>query len=75
MSKIVRGIAEPLCATYTCAYLARIGHQMVPKQKDYLFLLIDFMFKIYDASYQRGNQASDNESYMGLFHPTIDWVM
>jgi hypothetical protein len=31
MSKIVRGIAEPLCATYTCAYLARIGHEMVPK--------------------------------------------
>lgn len=55
MSKMVRGIAEPLCATYTCAYLARIGHDMVPQQKDYLFLLIDFMFKIYDASHQRGN--------------------
>lgn len=26
LSKMVRGIAEPLCASYTCAYLARVGH-------------------------------------------------
>lgn len=38
-------------------------------------MLIDFMFKIYDASYSRGSQAADNEKYMSLFHPTIDWVM
>ena len=26
MSKMIRGIAEPLCAVYTCAFLARVGH-------------------------------------------------
>lgn len=26
LAKMIRGIAEPLCAAYTCAYLARVGH-------------------------------------------------
>ena len=30
LSKMIRGIAEPLCAAYTCAYLARVGHSIDP---------------------------------------------
>jgi hypothetical protein len=72
---MVRGIAEPLTASYTCAYLARIGREKAPAQKDYLFQLIDFMFKIYDNTYKKGHPSMDKDQYMLLFHPTIDWVM
>jgi hypothetical protein len=51
LSKMVRGIAEPLCASYTCAYLARVGYATDPNAKEYLNLLVDFMFKIYAKSY------------------------
>lgn len=30
LSKMVRGIAEPLCACYTAAYLARVGYSINP---------------------------------------------
>lgn len=59
LSKMVRGIAEPLCATYTCAYLARVGHATQPKEKEYLHVLVDYMFKVYALVCQKG-------------HPTVD---
>lgn len=43
---MVRGIAEPLCASYTAAYLARVGYSIDPESKDYLMVLVDFSFKI-----------------------------
>jgi hypothetical protein len=75
LSKMCRGIAEPLCASYTCAYLARVGHVMDPNAKDYLHLLVDFIFKIYNLSYQKGHPTVAKEEYMSLFDPTVDWLM
>jgi hypothetical protein len=43
---MVRGIAEPICATYTAAYLARVGFSYHPEDKDYLLVLVDFLFRI-----------------------------
>ena len=75
LSKMVRGIAEPLCASYTCAYLARVGHTMSPNAKDYLNLLVDFMFKIYAQSYNKGHPTVEKAKYMSLFDPTVDWLL
>jgi len=75
LSKMVRGIAEPLCASYTCAYLARVGHTMSPNAKDYLNLLVDFMFKIYSQSYNKGHPTVEKAKYMSLFDPTVDWLL
>ena len=36
LAKMVRGIAEPLCAAYTAAYLARVGYSIDPDVKDYI---------------------------------------
>jgi len=55
LSKMVRGIAEPLCAAYTAAYLARVGHSINPDAKDYLFILIDFIFKVAEKAIEEGN--------------------
>lgn len=75
LSKMVRGIAEPLCASYTCAYLARVGHAMQPNAKDYLNLLVDFMFKIYAKSFNLGHPTVEKTKYMSLFDPTVDWLL
>lgn len=55
LAKMIRGIAEPLCASYTCAYLARVGNAIDPTNKDYLLLLVDYMFKLYDSIVEQGH--------------------
>lgn len=37
---MVRGVAEPLSASYVSAYLARVGHEIDPEAKDYLINII-----------------------------------
>ena len=59
LAKMIRGIAEPLCAAYTCAYLARVGHQLNPNAKDYLLLLVEYMFKLYNMIVERGHHSLD----------------
>jgi len=71
---MVRGIAEPLCASYTCAYLARVGHAMDPKIKDYLYILVEFMFKLYNSIVIKGHPSLEMDKYLSLFEPTIDWI-
>ncbi len=75
LAKMCRGIAEPLCAAYTCAYLARVGHQFHPSSKDYLFILVEFMFKLYTNIVEKGHSSLDLALYMSLFDPTVDWVI
>ena len=48
---------------------------MDPNAKDYLHLLIDFMFKIYNLSYVKGHPTVEKSKYMSLFDPTVDWLM
>jgi len=55
LAKMVRGIAEPLCAAYTAAYLARVGYSIDPDVKDYLLVLVDFCFKILEKAAKEGN--------------------
>lgn len=75
LSKMVRGIAEPLCASYTAAYLARVGNSINPDDKDYLIILVDFMFKITEKAVREGNaKCTSPEQYFSLFEPAIDWL-
>jgi hypothetical protein len=55
LAKMIRGIAEPLCATYTCAYLARVGHAIAPNSKDYLMVIVEFAYKHYNSALKNGN--------------------
>ena len=72
---MVRGIAEPLCAIYTAAYLARVGFGIDSNQKDYLLLLVDFCFKMLDKAQKDGNsKCADHDQYISLFEPSVDWI-
>ena len=71
---MIRGIAEPLCATYTCAYLARVGHSIDPNQKEYLMNMVEFAYKHYNYAIKNGHSKLSQEQYFSLFEPTIDWL-
>jgi hypothetical protein len=75
LAKMIRGIAEPLCASYTCAYLARVGNALDPTNKDYLILMVDYMFKLYDNVTKIGHSNLPDDQYMSLFDPTVDWLI
>ena len=75
LSKMVRGIAEPMCACYTAAYLARVGYTLNPESKDYLLVLTEFSFLITAKAIKEGNnKCSSDEQYFSLFEPSIDWL-
>lgn len=74
LAKMIRGIAEPLCACYTAAYLARVGYAINPNIKDYLLLLVEFCYKHYNFAIKNGSTKLSNEQYFSLFEPTIDWL-
>jgi hypothetical protein len=72
---MIRGISEPLCASFTAAYLARVGNSINPDDKDYLMILVDFLFKITEKAIREGNaKCSSPEQYFSLFEPAIDWI-
>lgn len=52
---MIRGIAEPLCAAYTCAYLARVGHAINPNAKDYLLIMVEFLYKHFNKAIKEGS--------------------
>jgi len=74
LAKMVRGIAEPLCASYTSAYLARVGNTIDPMKKDYLIILVEYMFKLYDSVVNKGHPVLELNQYLSLFDPVIDWL-
>lgn len=61
LSKMVRGIAEPICASYTAAYLARVGYSISPDAKDYLMVLTEFSFLIAEKAIREGNAKCQSE--------------
>lgn len=75
LAKMIRGIAEPLCASYTCSYLARVGNALDPTNKDYLLLMVEYMFKLYDNVVKTGHEYLPDEQYQSLFDPTVDWLI
>lgn len=71
---MVRGIAEPLSASYVSAYLAWVGHEIDPEAKDYLINIIQCNYKHWEAAYEYGHPNLDTNTYFKLFEPAIDWL-
>uniref|UniRef100_A0A7S3KFV3 Uncharacterized protein n=1 Tax=Euplotes crassus TaxID=5936 RepID=A0A7S3KFV3_EUPCR len=74
LALMVRGIAEPLSASYTCMYLARWGETIDPNAKNYLFTMIEAMYKHWNYAAEYGNPYLDTDKYFKLFEPAIDWL-
>ena len=74
LALMVRGIAEPLSASYTCMYLARWGETIDPNAKNYLFSMIEAMYKHWNFAAEYGNPYLEKDKYFKLFEPAIDWL-
>lgn len=74
LALMVRGIAEPLSASYTWMYLARWGESIDPNAKNYLFSMIESMYKHWNYAAEYGNPYLEKEKYFKLFTPAIDWL-
>jgi len=44
LAKTIRGIGDPLVATYARCFLARKGHELIPDEKGYLMILYEDFF-------------------------------
>lgn len=71
---MVRGVAEPLSASYVSAYLARVGLEIDPDAKDYLINIIQCMYKHWEHANEYGHPNLDPKTYFKLFEPAIDWL-
>jgi len=75
LAKMLRGIAEPICNSYTCAYLARVGHDIDPYEKEYLLIMLEFCLKHWTNAHKNPNNKNmPKEEYFDLFEPAIDWI-
>lgn len=71
---MVRGVAEPLSASYVSAYLARVGNELDAGAKDYLYNIIQCMYKHWEYAAEYGHPNVKPEKYFKLFEPSIDWI-
>lgn len=74
LAYMVRGIAEPLSASYTATYLARIGQTIDPSAKDYLLIMIEYLYKHWNHAFEYGHSRLETKRYMRLFEPAIEWI-
>lgn len=81
MSKMIRGIGDPLVATYALCYLSRKGHEIAPDVKTHLIDYLD------DYNFLRESHISESKilkiykdqisfpQYLSLYGPSLDWVL
>lgn len=55
-------------------YLARWGESIDPNAKNYLFSMIESMYKHWNYAAEYGNPYLEKEKYFKLFTPAIDWL-
>lgn len=79
---MLRGVGDPLIATYLRAYLARKGWEVLPMYKDYVIRgFYDYLF-IHDVMMAREPFQSmiesyqlTREQYLDLYTPAVDWLL
>lgn len=65
IAKQIRGIAHPVISTYLYMFLSRIGLEVMPNEKEYLFIVTHDMLEM--IKYLPNNK-------MGAYLPAIQWV-
>ncbi|CAI8033056.1 VPS35 endosomal protein-sorting factor-like [Geodia barretti] len=81
LTKMVRGIGDPLVAGYARAYLCRVGMSIAPESRMHLLP----NFTDYLSTYSQlnsdhvqntlGLQGLEMSQYMHLFWPAVEWIL
>ncbi|KJE94840.1 hypothetical protein CAOG_005411 [Capsaspora owczarzaki ATCC 30864] len=81
LSKMIRGIGDPLVCVYARAYLCRVGWTVAPNVRGYLAgNLSDFFFafkQVQSSAVARilQEQNVDLGSYLNLYAPAVEWLL
>ncbi|EGG17750.1 hypothetical protein DFA_08749 [Cavenderia fasciculata] len=82
INAMIRGIGNPLVANYVRAYLARRAHDLAPEFKTYIITgLKDFVHA--QKSYEKSKYLEDIlatqrislTDYLGLYSPSVEWLL
>jgi hypothetical protein len=81
LSKMIRGMGNPLVATYARCYLCRVGVLVAPEVRNHL----DYCFTDFGRTYKQFEEESvqntlalqhvDMIQYVGLYMPALDWIL
>ncbi|XP_065826063.1 VPS35 endosomal protein-sorting factor-like [Oscarella lobularis] len=81
LSRMIRGIGNPLVATYARAYICRVGMTVAPDVRDHLqYCFGDFVqtygqFQLESVQNTIVLQHVDSDIYMDLYAPALDWIL
>lgn len=81
IARTIRGIGDPLIATYARCYLARKGVELIPREKRYLILCFDdFLTTLKqweDSAFidTIKNAGMEMHQYLDLYSPAIEWIL
>ncbi|XP_062508525.1 VPS35 endosomal protein-sorting factor-like [Corticium candelabrum] len=81
LAHMIRGIGNPLVATYARCYLCRVGVLVAPEVKDHL----EYCFTDFGSTYKQCDEESVQNSlvlqhvemvtYLNLYVPALDWIL
>uniref|UniRef100_T1JKK3 VPS35 endosomal protein-sorting factor-like n=1 Tax=Strigamia maritima TaxID=126957 RepID=T1JKK3_STRMM len=81
LSKIIRGIGDPIVAAYARCYLCRMGMSVAPEVRNYLYEnLYDFLMNYNQLScagvqVELSRQKVEFSTYLTLYSPAVDWIL
>ncbi|KAJ6635685.1 VPS35 endosomal protein sorting factor-like [Pseudolycoriella hygida] len=80
LTKIIRGIGDPLVAAYARCYLCRVG-MTVTTENEYIYSNLTDFLSVYHTIFGGGirseilRQRMDLAGYLTLYTPSLDWLM
>lgn len=74
ITKMIRGIGDPLVATYARCYLLRVGFT-VSVEKTYIKENFNDFLTVYHTIFNGNRQRIEIGLYLSLYTPALDWIL
>ena len=81
LTRMIRGVGDPLAQIYMRAYLCRVGWNVAPGVRSHLMDNVDDFFVTFQqvrtrsVDQVRSQHRMDLFTYLDLFSPAIEWIL